>query len=367
MSDELTPSERGMLELWRPLHPPADFAERVVAARAVRRRLAGALVAACAVACAAVAIVVLRPVGGVEPRVEVVLASVDAGVPAIAPVLEDAAAYHVFDAPLQPAPVAAGEADLVIPAGEAASIHDPRGKARVRVSFTHLCARDGTLEIARNARYAEPTGGSGDSFVDVDLDVGTWWYRVRCGAFTQASANGRLTVRKDRGTPLQATTPAVHTIAADGRTYRISYRDVIPDVRIEIGEVAALNLDRDGHEEVIVPLPPATSVIAHGKDLVDGTYTYWGSDPNKKSTLIIGPDLTAPQVFIDAPRIDSTWSTELAVRGAVLAGWSLMLDQISIPIVKGRFRTEVPRPGRVLVLRFEHPKRGIQYYLRHAQ
>ena len=48
-----------------------------------------------------------------------------------------------------------------------------------------------------------------------------------------------------------------------------------------------------------------------------------------------------------------------------LPGWTARLDVIELPITNGRFSAKVSAPRtRALAIRFEHPQRGIHYYLR---
>jgi hypothetical protein len=116
----------------------------------------------------------------------------------------------------------------------------------------------------------------------------------------------------------------------------------------------------------------ASSYAISGTKLSEGTYSVWFEKEgarSKTSTLIIDFDNTAPAVYIDKPDDGDAWGAEGApidVRGAVLPGWAVSIDGVSLPVDKQRrFHASVPAPaGDALAIRLSHPQRGVHYYLR---
>jgi hypothetical protein len=360
MADELTPNERTMLEAWQPHEAPAGFTDRVMSARAMQKRLVVAAIAASVVASAAIGFVVVQTTRD-KAKVVGVVPSTDAAAPAVARVEPvDAGAIVLMDGPA-PMTVPA-DVDLVFEIGGNVTIHDPSGTPNVRFAFGSKCTGEGELELARGTVRL---GKTGVNAVDRKLEPGISRYAVRCGGSDAQAvlvARGFVTVRADAATRPLPRTPPVNPIAADGRTYRISYQSVIPDVIVDIRGPGKLHLATGGKEDTFETT--GKQVHVSGSKLAEATYKYWvDADPTKISTLIIAFDQTAPQVYIEHK--DFVTPDKIVVQGGTLPGWTLHIDDIDVPIDNlGRFHAIVPRPDRVLVMRFDHPKWGAHYYLR---
>lgn len=266
--------------------------------------------------------------------------------------------------------------DLVVVVGEtsALTIHDPRGATALQFSYPGKCGGGGTIEMDTDGRFRTPRITGGRDSANILAEAGAYSYRLTCGAGPVAS--GRIVVRRDAGTRPLPKDPPVNPIDADGRTYRISYQSLVPNVKIKVpgaGRKFKLHLATGGQEETFESAKP--EFVVDGKKLKEATYTYWvdrdGVKQDKVSTLIIDFDQTAPQVYIESPPNGRAFAGDVEVRGAVLPGWTAKVGGVEIPVDKNtrRFRATVQPPSgaQALAIRLSHPQRGVHYYLRRAK
>lgn len=254
------------------------------------------------------------------------------------------------------------------------TVHDPRGVTALQFAWAGKCPSGGTIEMDSDSRFRTPRVTAGKDAANIVAEAGSWAYRLVCSG-GGAVASGRLVVRRDAGTRRIPKEPPVNPIDPDGRTYRISYQSLIPNVKIKApagGSSYKLHLATGGSEVQFESKKPSFTV--DGKKLKEATYTYWidkdGVKQDKVSTLIIDFDQTAPQVYIESPVNGRTFEADVDVRGAVLPGWSAQVDGVDIPIDKDtrRFAAKVPKPtaSTALAIRLSHPQRGVHYYLRRS-
>ncbi len=222
-------------------------------------------------------------------------------------------------------------------------------------------------------RTARVTGGKESA--NILAEANYYHYRLLCGGGSVA-ASGKLQVRRDSGTrPLPKEAPS-NPIDPDGRTWRISYQSVVPNVKVKVPGTAkkyTVHLQTGGVDEVYESTKPMVTI--DGKKLKEATYTYYverdGVKLDKVSTLIIDFDQTAPQVYIEAPANGKPFAAEVDVRGAVLPGWTAKVEGVEIPVDKNtrRFRAKVapPATAQALAIRLSHPQRGVHYYLRRGK
>ncbi|HWO18376.1 MAG TPA: hypothetical protein VNO30_06355 [Kofleriaceae bacterium] len=268
--------------------------------------------------------------------------------------------------------------DLRVPAGETLTVHDPRPPSAVQLQFGDRCPEGGIIELDRDGRFRTPRVSAGKDAANLRVDPGAWTYRLRCttgGGEGAAVATGRIAVLHDAGTRALPKARPPNDIDADGRTWRISYQSVIPDLRVHARGVLPpfrLILSRGGGKnEAIEATAPVVTVP--GASLREGTFTYWieasGALKGKISTLVINFDQTAAQVYIESPEDGAAWTGDLDVRGAVLPGWTASVDTVAIPLDRQRrFAARVGAPaGGTLVIKLAHPERGIHYYLRRSK
>ena len=264
--------------------------------------------------------------------------------------------------------------DLRVTVGETFTVHDPKGNSALQFVWPGKCPAGGTIELDSDPRFRTPRLTGGKESANIMAEAGAWSYRLLCSN-GGGGGSGRVIVRKDAGTRPLPKDPPVNPIDADGRTYRISYQSLIPNVTIKVpgtGRSFKLHLATGGAEETFDSDKPLFKV--DGKKLKEATYTYWvdrdGVKQDKASTLIINFDQTAPQVYIESPANGKPFAAEIDVKGAVLPGWTAKVDVTEIPIDKNtrRFSAKVGAPSgqQALAIRLSHPQRGVHYYLRRS-
>jgi hypothetical protein len=264
--------------------------------------------------------------------------------------------------------------DFKVSVGESVTIHDPKGATAVQFAFGGKCNDGGFIEMDRDARFRTAKVSGGKDQANLMVTAGSWAYRLRCTTASGDSAavgSGRIYVLRDSGRRALPRQAATNDIDADGRNYRVDYQSVIPTIAVRIkgeGGPFTLHMATEGKDETFTG--PGPKIKVPGSKLKEGTYTYWidrnGVKDPKVSTLRIGFDNTAPQVYIEKPVNGAVWDAEIDVRGAVLPGWTAAVDAVSIPIDKQRrFAAKVPKPsGNALAIKLSHPQRGVHYYLR---
>ncbi len=267
--------------------------------------------------------------------------------------------------------------DMRVTIGETPSftIHDPKGSTALQFAFGGKCGNGGVIEMDRDGRFRTPKVSGGKESANVLASAGGWAYRLRCTVGDSEGApvaSGRIVVVRDDGRRPLPKEPPQNPIDADGRTYRISYQSLVPNIKIKyVGDGSAfkLHLATGGEDETFDSAKPSFTVP--GTKLKEATYTYWidhdGVKQEKTSTLIINFDQTAPQVYIELPQNNQPFGADIEVKGAVLPGWSAKIEGAEIPIDSHsrRFTAKVqPPPGNALAIRLSHPQRGVHFYLR---
>jgi hypothetical protein len=279
---------------------------------------------------------------------------------------------------IQPIEAIPKQADFKVPVGETFTVHDPRPPVAIAFDFQGKCADGGTIELDRDARFRTAQLSTGADAANLMVAPGSWAYRLRCtqnGVPGATVASGRVAVFRDDGhRPLPPRQPS-NPVDADGRTWRISYQSLVPDLQVHYkgpeGGALSLHLAQGGKDQAFDA--KSAVVTVPGSQLKEGTYSYWfdrdGARVDKVSTLVIEFDQTAPQVYIEAPPNATAFQPQVDVRGAVLPGWSAAVGGVDLPLDRQRrFTASVQAPTTLaLAIKLAHPQRGIHYYLRRAK
>jgi hypothetical protein len=269
--------------------------------------------------------------------------------------------------------------DMKLTVGELGmfTIHDPSGATALEFDFGGKCASGGVIEMDHDSRFrtAKISGGK-DSANVLATTGGVWYYRLRCTAGDSEGASvasGRLLVIRDDGRRPLPKEPPRFPIDTDGRIYRMDYQSLIPNVKINTpasgGGTYTLHL-ASGGVDVVTMDSPKPSFDVPGTKLKEATFTYWvehDGAKSKMSTLVIGFDQKAAQVYIEAPANGAAWTGDVEVRGATLPNWTAKIDVLELPVdAKNRFKASVPAPtdAKALAIRLAHPKLGTHFYLR---
>ncbi|HEY1555135.1 MAG TPA: hypothetical protein VGF94_09925 [Kofleriaceae bacterium] len=266
--------------------------------------------------------------------------------------------------------------DFRVPVGELASftIHDPKGATAVQFSFAGKCPEGGVIEMDKDARFATPRVSAGKESANMMVTLGGWAWRLRCETSAGAGrtvALGHILELHDSGTRILPKAPARFPIDANGLNYKLDYQSSIPDLRIkDVGSTGrgTLHLASGGTEQTFESTTGTYDVSS--KELKEGEYTFWiehDGGKSKVTSLKIGFDQTAAQVYIQSPINGQPWGDQIDVRGATLPGWTAKIDVLEIPLDKKmRFSAQVapPAAGNALAIRLSHPKLGIHFYIR---
>ncbi|MDD9942119.1 MAG: FecR domain-containing protein [Myxococcales bacterium] len=308
----------------------------------------------------------LPPPGEVEPS-SLAKSQGDAlGEPAVAPVAKGPGAEWLLKANTP--------ARFVLPAGETATVHDPSAPTTLGLHFDG-CEGAASVEVWRKRGRAQ---GERERSAILRLPPGVFRYRVRCRAVSgKARAwSGRLVIRRDAGTQrLPRTAPEVR-VEADGRKYTVRYQNRLPRVtfdwpRAPSSERYSLTLQSDlgkrshASQRPHLTLPAAT--------LPAGVYRFRFETPDghrsPQSVVNIVFDNTARAASLVSPRPGKPLHEgALVVAGVALTGSRVRIQSQPATVAKnGRFKVTLPAlpQERDLVVRVEHPRGGVHYYLRH--
>jgi hypothetical protein len=267
------------------------------------------------------------------------------------PIVVEAGATHTVTPPARqlPEPPVVGGAipkfdparrtfgDVLIPAGESATIHVAESLAIVEVDTPDGC----TLELVGRRL-------SGALMV---LDPGTHRYTVRCSA---GDLQGEVrVVRDDSARPL-AKQPARNEITANGLSYIIGYDGNPPEIDVRGGR-GPLHIEGAGRELVFdTPSIPAGA-------LEDGDHALWFA-PDRVTTLVLiaDPAATIAEVVVGA----QGWTDPVTVEGRALAGSTVSFASMEVtPGDDGRFIVNASAPDGVLAVRVAHPRHGVHYHV----
>ena len=265
-------------------------------------------------------------------------------------------------------------AELVVNAGDTFTVHDPHPPTAIGFRVGGKCPHGAVVEYG-SARIA----GAPEQ-INVSLATGTTSYRLRCltaaGPADPPAAEGRVTVLHDAGTrPLNRTAPTTH-VSTDGRRYTVLYQSRLPQISVgwETAPTApSYTLAVQGPVARTVKTSSPAYAFPSGS-LPEGTYRLFfdaASDPPRRSrttTLAIRFDNATPAAALDGlPDLKPGQPTQLT--GTALPGWKVSVGGRELPLDKQqRFSTEITlsQDAPAVPVRFEHPTRGVHYYLRRA-
>jgi hypothetical protein len=289
--------------------------------------------------------------------------------PVRAPPAAAAAGREAEELEVEPEPRAA---DVAVPAGESATIHDRHAPVLVRLTWEKTCDR-GALELVAGSRKRR-RAVQGTSSV-LTLAPGSYRYQLACsGAET---LTGSLAVRRDPGTAPVPKRPPVNLIDADGRRYTVLYQNRLPALtfawpKAPVGASFALHIESGGRSRDL-PIKASRHVLPSGA-VGEGEHQFWfttsdGATSSPRTSLAVRFDNAAATAQLRAPRDGQRWGDEeIEVVGVALEGSSVSVAGEPLPVdAQGRFQGAVPRPGgpvRSLAVRLAHPRSGVHYYIR---
>lgn len=266
-------------------------------------------------------------------------------------------------------------ADLDLPSGASATIHDPVPPSAVRFTFDDVCPRGGLVQLMQGNRTLRR--GSGAEGVALSVPPGRHRYEVRCEGERRAARSGQVTVLADAATRSIAVKPPSSALVADGRKYTVLYQNRLPVVSLSWANpplTTALRLVHEfGGKSETLSLAQPRREFASG-ELTEGHHVFHfegGGQVSRKTTVDIVFDNAAPRASLSLPPVlDAKPGQAVAVTGTALPGSQVWIEGERAPLdAGGRFSANVtlPRDRHALVIRLAQPGRGTHYYLRRGQ
>lgn len=268
--------------------------------------------------------------------------------------------------------------DFTIPAGEAATIHDPEPPTRVGIDFSSRCPR-AVVELQDFALTRVESTAEGDGSANFAIPKGGHRYYVYCleggKRPAQPSIRGSIIVQKDAGQTVFGTKAPGNTIDADGRRYTLVYQNLKPVLTIRWPNAPRapeylLHLTPDGRQTKSYRTRAPEQVFRSGA-IVEGNYRYQfqaGKARSPLSAVKLTFDRNARIGFVQEPADGQAKpGSTVRVQGGAISGATVRINGAQVPVDKlFRFETDavVPVNQDAFVVRIGHRGAGVHYYLR---
>jgi hypothetical protein len=269
-------------------------------------------------------------------------------------------------------------ADVTLAAGESGILHVAGRSLSLRLTFNRLCPDEASVELQGGG--AGRLTGSGA--LVLKLHPGTVRYRLRCAEDARGArprATGSFTVRRDSGDGPVSRRAPVNVLDADGRRYTVLFQTRLP--ALTFGWAAApagagqLSLHVASAAGGVQKFASASArrQLASGT-LTEGSYTWWYATADgrtsPKTAVTIRFDNAAPtaQFFPKRSGAEAPAPGLVSVDGVTIDGAKVSAGGRELAVdERGRFRADVaPLSGDdAVVIRLEHPRTGVHYYVRH--
>lgn len=272
-------------------------------------------------------------------------------------------------------------ADVMVRAGEQATVHDPGVATHVRLDYERVCPKGaGIVDVATLRGKLKPRAMSQHSAV-IRVGAGVTRYRVRCADGPRGAlrvvANGQIRMVRDAAMRRVPMRPPTNELDLDGRRYTVLYQNRLPAVvaRAPSNMRAGRVVVRSGSRLRTLDAPGGAATFASG-ELTDGLHEVFfesldGRTRSPVTRLAISFDNAAPMASFDqrgsvAP--DDAGAVMLS--GVVPLGSRVSLSGQALPLDPGgRFEVKA-QPGEsdaAVALRVEHPRAGLHYYVRRIE
>ncbi len=264
--------------------------------------------------------------------------------------------------------------DFSVSPGDSFVVHDPAPPTVIAFSVPAECSRGGVVQLVGG----KPSSGTmGEGTVNVPLSAGSHRYTVKCfGDEAGASAaQGTITILADAGTRRLPSSAPANSVDTDGRDYTILYQNQLPRISVrwpkapETGPFRLLVSLAGGKSQSIASAKPSYAFPPGG--IPEGTHSlsFEGSGRTSRTTKVtIRFDNATPTASIVSPADRSfAAGASVLVAGTALPGWSVFSGGSQLAMdEQQRFSGQASAAGgqRALLIRFVHPQRGTQFYLR---
>jgi hypothetical protein len=266
--------------------------------------------------------------------------------------------------------------DVTVNAGGSLALHDPNPPTAVGFAFGSVCPARAMVELVRRGRVADAAVATGQASLRVPS--GASLYRVRCldesGKEGPVVAQGSVAILHDAGTaPLAAGAPSTF-VDTDGRTYTVLYQNRLPTVLVrwphppKASSYVLVHQSPSGTQSLTTARPEYT--FSSG-GVVEGRHVLTfqaGSAQSRPATVLVRFDPAAPKASINTPADEAfAPGASVSVSGSALPEWRVFVGNVELPVDDvHRFSGSATAGDRVLLIRFQHPRRGSDLYLRRA-
>jgi hypothetical protein len=269
-------------------------------------------------------------------------------------------------------------ADVALPVGESATIHDPDAPSHVRLQIGALCGGGPALVEVRRGRSRIRVLGKETAVVS--LSLGKHSYAVRCRTNdrfeARPRARGVLRVVRDAGRRVVDAAAPRNVIEVDGRSYQVLYQNRRPVLVVRWPDAPratgyTLTVKTGGRVRTYpgakaeVTLPSGT--VDEGTHLL--SFTAKGSEKSSPSTrLVLDFDNAAPVAQLREPASPAAWSgNQVQVAGVATEGSAVSVGGTPLDLdVHQRFTAQVEVPGgqRAIAVRITQRGGRVHYYVR---
>jgi hypothetical protein len=264
-----------------------------------------------------------------------------------------------------------GHADLVVSGGDSFTVHDPRPPTVIGFRLGGGCEQ-GAVVVVGGQQWAARGGQANASF-----SPGRRGYKIHClgpdGPQAEAVAQGTVILVRDAGTQALARRAPTTHVNTDGRRYTVLYQNRLPTITVgwaNAPEAPAYTLQIDSRS---IRTTGPNYAFGSGT-LQEGTHTVRfeaASVPPRRSrrtTIAIRFDNATPTASLEpVPDAQFEQGATATISGKALPGWKVTVGGQELKLDgQSRFRgsAKMPDNQRSLPVKFQHPTRGVHYYLR---
>jgi hypothetical protein len=269
-------------------------------------------------------------------------------------------------------------ADVALPVGESATIHDPQAPSHVRLQIGALCGGGPALVEVRRGRSRIRVLGRETAVVS--LSLGKHSYAVRCRSNdrfeTRPRARGVVRVVRDAGRRVVDAAAPRNVIEVDGRSYQVLYQNRRPVLAVrwpDAPRATGYTLTvRTGGRVRTYPGTKAEVMLPSGS-VDEGThfltFAAKGSDKASPTTrLVLDFDNAAPVAQLREPASPAAWNgNQVQVAGVTTEGSAVSVGGVPLDLdVHLRFTAQVEVPGgqRAIAVRITQRGGRVHYYVR---
>jgi hypothetical protein len=269
-------------------------------------------------------------------------------------------------------------ADVALPVGESATIHDPQAPSHVRLQIGQLCGGGPALIEVRRGRSRIRVLGRETAVVS--LSLGKHSYAVRCRTNDRFDgkprARGVVRVVRDAGRRVVDAAAPRNVIEVDGRSYQVLYQNRRPVLAVRWPDAPraagyTLTVRTGGRVRTYPGTKP--EVLLPSGNVDEGThflsFAAKGTDKTSPTTrLVLDFDNAAPVAQLREPASPAAWNgNQVQVAGVTTEGSAVSVGGVPLDLdVHQRFTAQVEVPGgqRAIAVRITQRGGRVHYYVR---